>query len=91
MSYKEAVAYLDALGIDAMKDVKPSLERIQALCGALNNPETSVPAIHITGTNGKSSVARIATGVLGALGLSVGTFTSPHLQDVREQIGRAHV
>lgn len=86
MSYKEAVAYLDALGIDAMKDVKPSLERIQALCGALNNPETSVPAIHITGTNGKSSVARIATGVLGALGLSVGTFTSPHLQDVRERI-----
>src|SRR5687768_11236716 len=69
-----------------MKDVSPTLDRVQALCDALNNPEASVPAIHITGTNGKSSVARIATSVLGAVGLSVGTFTSPHLQDVRERI-----
>jgi dihydrofolate synthase/folylpolyglutamate synthase len=86
LSYEDAVAYLDALGVDAMKDVTPTLDRVKALCDALNNPEASVPAIHITGTNGKSSVARIATGVLGAVGLSVGTFTSPHLQDVRERI-----
>ena len=87
MSYENAVAYLDALGVDAMKDVTPTLDRVTALCDALNNPEASVPAIHVTGTNGKSSVARIATGVLGAVGLSVGTFTSPHLQEVRERIG----
>lgn len=87
MSYESAVAYLDALGVDAMKGVTPTLDRVQALCDALNNPEASVPAIHVTGTNGKSSVARIASGVLGATGLSVGTFTSPHLQDVRERIG----
>jgi dihydrofolate synthase/folylpolyglutamate synthase len=86
LSYENAVAYLDALGVDAMKDVTPTLDRVKALCDALNNPEASVPAIHVTGTNGKSSVARIATGVLGAVGLSVGTFTSPHLQDVRERI-----
>jgi dihydrofolate synthase/folylpolyglutamate synthase len=86
LSYDEAVAYLDALGVDAMKDVTPTLDRVRALCDLLNNPERAVPAIHITGTNGKSSVARIATSVLGAVGLSVGTFTSPHLQDVRERI-----
>ena len=86
MSYQEAVAYLDALGIDAMKEVKPSLDRIRALCEAMDNPQDSVPILHITGTNGKSSVARIATCVLGALGLSVGTFTSPHLRSVRERI-----
>ena len=86
MSYEEAVSYLDALGIDAMKDVTPTLDRIQALCDAMNNPEKAVPVIHVTGTNGKSSVARIATSLLGALGLSVGTYTSPHLQDVRERI-----
>ena len=86
MSYDEAVAYLDALGVDAMKDVTPTLDRVRSLCDALNNPEASVPAIHVTGTNGKSSVARIATSVLGALGLSVGTFTSPHLETVRERI-----
>jgi dihydrofolate synthase/folylpolyglutamate synthase len=86
LSYDEAVAYLDALGVDAMKDVTPTLDRVRALCDLLNNPELAVPAIHVTGTNGKSSVARIATSVLGAVGLSVGTFTSPHLQDVRERI-----
>lgn len=86
MSYEEAVAYLDALGVDAMKNASPTLDRVQALCDALNNPEAAVPAIHVTGTNGKTSVARIASAVLGAVGLSVGTFTSPHLQDVRERI-----
>ena len=88
MSYEEAVSYLDALGVDAMKDVTPTLDRVQALCDTLNNPEKSVPTIHISGTNGKSSVARMATSLLGAVGLSVGTYTSPHLQVVRERIAR---
>lgn len=86
MAYSEALAYLDALGVDAMKKLAPSTHRIEALCDLLNNPERVVPAIHITGTNGKSSTARIATDVLGAAGLSVGTYTSPHLQSVRERI-----
>ncbi len=86
MNYADAVAYLDALGIDAMKSATPTLARIQALCDALNNPQKAVPMIHVTGTNGKSSVARIVTALLGALGLSAGTYTSPHLQDVRERI-----
>jgi len=86
VSYREAVAYLDALGIDAMKDVKPTLDRIEALCEAMDHPQNAVPVLHITGTNGKSSVARIASSLLGAVGLSVGTFTSPHLETIRERI-----
>lgn len=86
MSYTEALAYLDALGVDAMKKLAPSTHRIEALCDLLNNPERVVPAIHITGTNGKSSTARIASGILTAAGLSVGTYSSPHLQSVRERI-----
>ena len=86
MSYPEALAYLDALGVDAMKKLAPSTHRIEALCDLLNNPERVVPAIHITGTNGKSSTARIATAILTAAGLSVGTYSSPHLQTVRERI-----
>lgn len=86
MSYKEAVDYLDALGIDAMKKLAPSTHRIEALCDLLNNPERHVLAIHITGTNGKTSTARLATSMLHAAGLSVGTYTSPHLQSVRERI-----
>lgn len=86
MSYEEALVYLDALGVDAMKKLSPSTHRIEALCDLLNNPERDVPAIHITGTNGKTSTARIATALLGAAGLSVGTYTSPHLQTVTERI-----
>lgn len=86
MSYREATAYLDALGIDAMKKLAPSRGRIEALLELMNNPQHNVPAIHITGTNGKTSTARIATSLLTAAGLSVGTYTSPHLQTVRERI-----
>lgn len=86
MSYTEAVAHLDALGVDAMKSMSPSLDRMKALCEAMGNPQHQFPSIHITGTNGKTSVARIVTSLLQELGLTVGTFTSPHLQTVRERI-----
>jgi dihydrofolate synthase/folylpolyglutamate synthase len=86
VTYEDATAHLDALGIDAMKSLKPSLHRIEALCEALDHPERQIPAIHVTGTNGKTSTARIAASVLAATGLSVGTYTSPHLQSVRERI-----
>jgi len=84
--FDEAQAYLDALGIDVMKRMRPNTERIEALCEALDHPERSVPAVHITGTNGKTSTAAIASSLLAATGLSVGTYTSPHLQTVRERI-----
>ena len=86
MSFGEAEAYLDGLGIDAMKSLKPSLDRIEALCEALNHPERAVPAVHITGTNGKTTAARMITSLLAATGLSVGTYTSPHLESVTERI-----
>ena len=89
MGYEEASAYLDDLGVDAMKKLAPSTHRIEAICALLDHPERVVPAIHITGTNGKSSTARIASSVLTATGLSVGTYTSPHLQTVRERISLA--
>lgn len=86
MSWEQASQHLDALGIDVMKSMRPNMARIEAICEALNHPERSVPAIHITGTNGKTSTARIAASILAAAGLSVGTYTSPHLQSVRERI-----
>lgn len=86
MSFKEAEAYLETLGIDAMKSMSPTLHRIEALCEALDHPERQIPAIHITGTNGKTSTAHIATSLLAATGLSVGTYTSPHLENVNERI-----
>ena len=86
MGYEEAIAHLDSLGIDAMKSTSPTLARIEAVCAALDHPERRAPAIHITGTNGKTSTARIATSILSAAGLKTGTYTSPHLQSIRERI-----
>src|SRR5918992_4790613 len=91
MSFTEAVSYLNSLGIDAMKAMPPSLHRIEALCEALDHPEATVPAIHVTGTNGKTSTVRIAAAVLEATDLRVGTYTSPHLQTIRERITRGNV
>lgn len=88
MGYAEAESYLYGLGIDAMKGMKPSLERIEALCEVLDHPERTVPAIHITGTNGKTSTARLASSLLSATGLSVGTYTSPHLESMSERVAR---
>jgi dihydrofolate synthase/folylpolyglutamate synthase len=84
--FESAEAYLDSLGVDAMRARRPSLHRIEAMLEALDHPERSIPALHITGTNGKTSTARIATSLLVATGLSVGTFTSPHLTSIRERI-----
>jgi dihydrofolate synthase / folylpolyglutamate synthase len=64
----------------------PGLERITALCELLGRPDQAYPAIQISGTNGKTTVAHMVTSLLGALGISAGTYTSPHLQDVRERI-----
>jgi dihydrofolate synthase/folylpolyglutamate synthase len=86
MGFAEASAHLEALGIDAMKSMAPSLHRIEALLSVLDDPEKKIPAIHITGTNGKTSVARITTSLLVAAGLKVGTYTSPHLGSMTERI-----
>ena len=86
MGFPEAIAHLDELGIDAMKRLRPNTARIEALCDILDHPEARVPAIHVTGTNGKTSTARIAASLLDAAGLSVGTYTSPHLVSVRERL-----
>jgi dihydrofolate synthase / folylpolyglutamate synthase len=86
MSFQEAQAHLEALGVDAMKTLTPTLQRIETLCEFLDHPERSAPAIHITGTNGKTSTARIASSVLAASGLTVATYTSPHLETIRERM-----
>jgi dihydrofolate synthase/folylpolyglutamate synthase len=63
-----------------------SLDKMTRLCAVLDDPQRAYPVIHITGTNGKGSVARMATALLRANGLSVGTFTSPHLERINERL-----
>ncbi len=66
----------------------PTLDRIRAWCDLLGDPERSCPVIHITGTNGKGSTAKILTELLMADGLTVGTYTSPNLARVNERLAR---
>jgi dihydrofolate synthase/folylpolyglutamate synthase len=61
-------------------------ERIVALLDLLGNPQRAYPAIHLTGTNGKTSTSRMVDALLRAFGLRVGRYTSPHLQSVTERI-----
>jgi dihydrofolate synthase / folylpolyglutamate synthase len=67
-------------------DLVPSLERIAALCQLLGDPQTAFAAVHVTGTNGKSSTTRMIERLLREHGLRTGRFVSPHLNDVRERI-----
>lgn len=59
-----------------------------ALMALLGDPQHDVPVIHITGTNGKGTVAAMITRLLRAHGLSVGTYTSPHLEVLNERLSR---
>ena len=66
--------------------IEPSLTRISALMDVLGSPQLSYPSIHVAGTNGKTSVARMVDALLTALQMRTGRTTSPHLQSAVERI-----
>ena len=63
-----------------------ALDRMNDLVSLLGDPQRSAPVIHITGTNGKTSTARMTDALLRSRGLRTGRFTSPHLVSFRERI-----
>ncbi len=65
---------------------KHGLYRMEAILEALGNPERGLKTIHIAGTNGKGSTAAMVTAFAKAHGLRVGTFTSPHMDSIKERI-----
>lgn len=66
--------------------IDPTLERMQAVTELLGQPQRSFATIHVTGTNGKTSTARMIEALLGERQLRVGRYTSPHLETMRERI-----
>jgi dihydrofolate synthase/folylpolyglutamate synthase len=64
----------------------PDLDRIVDLLDLLGDPQLGYPSIHITGTNGKTSTARMIDQLLRELGMRTGRHTSPHLEHVTERI-----
>lgn len=66
--------------------VQPRKERTARILTLLDDPQRTYRVVHITGTNGKTSTARIVEGLLRAHGLRTGLFTSPHLERFTERI-----
>jgi len=66
--------------------IDPSLDRVNALMTVLGDPQKTYPVLHIAGTNGKGSTARMIDALLTRMGLRTGRYTSPHLQLVTERI-----
>ncbi|HEX3427119.1 MAG TPA: folylpolyglutamate synthase/dihydrofolate synthase family protein [Acidimicrobiales bacterium] len=91
MELGDALAWLDShQNLERMlADVnrpRPDLGRMRRLMAVLGDPQDAYPVIHVTGTNGKTSTARAITTLLMTKGLTVGTFTSPHLEAVNERL-----
>jgi folylpolyglutamate synthase/dihydrofolate synthase len=66
--------------------IAPTLDRIAMLVSLLGDPHRAFPVIHVTGTNGKTSMTRMIESLLRERGLRTGRFTSPHLVSARERI-----
>ena len=64
----------------------PTLARVAGLTELLGDPQRAYPVVQITGTNGKTSTARMIETLLRELNLRTGRFTSPHLQSMNERI-----
>ena len=76
-------AYLRSLAVFGMR---PGLERVDALLGALGRPHERFRAIHVVGTNGKSSTTRYAEAILRAHGVRSGAYLSPHITGFAERV-----
>ncbi|MEX1046906.1 MAG: folylpolyglutamate synthase/dihydrofolate synthase family protein [Actinomycetota bacterium] len=83
MRFEEALAELNSRQPERMI---PDLKRITALDRLLGDPQLTYPTIHITGTNGKTTTARLITALACAHGLTTGTYTSPHLDSLCERM-----
>ncbi|RYV51755.1 bifunctional folylpolyglutamate synthase/dihydrofolate synthase [Pengzhenrongella frigida] len=67
-------------------DFEPTLDRVRAVCDLLGDPQKAFRTVHVTGTNGKTSTARMIDRLVREHGLRTGRFTSPHLTSPRERI-----
>jgi dihydrofolate synthase/folylpolyglutamate synthase len=90
MDLQRALAWLaDHVNLEtdpAPRAAARRLDRMRQLVELMGDPHAAYPVIHLTGTNGKGSTARMVTSLLSARGLSVGTYTSPHLERVNERL-----
>src|SRR3954454_11992155 len=82
-SYAEVSARLQARWPE--NKIDPTLDRVRRLVELHGDPQKTYPVVHLTGTNGKTSTARMVDSLLREAGLRTGRFTSPHLESVRKR------
>jgi len=83
MDFTEAVRYIESLSIQGWR---LGNARFEAFLARLGDPHLKYPCVHITGTNGKGSTTALVSSILRAAGYRVGTYSSPHVFDIRERI-----
>ena len=66
--------------------IRLDLARMRSLMRALGDPQAGLAAVHIVGTNGKSSTTRMCAAALTASGLRVGAYLSPHIVSLEERM-----
>ena len=85
MTWSAARAEEHLLGLELF-GMRFGLERMRRLLTALGSPQERFGAIHVVGTNGKSSTVRMTAALLEAHGVRTGAFLSPHLTSFAERI-----
>ena len=81
--HSEAEAWLEGL---SPWPEEFGLGRMHELLEALGHPERAFPAIHVVGTNGKTTATRTIAALLRAEGLRAGAYTSPHVLGWAERL-----
>ena len=81
-----AVIYAELLRRTPENDMQPRLDPVRMACDVIGDPQRAYPVIHLTGTNGKTSTARMIEAVLREHNLRTGRYTSPHLVSVTERL-----
>jgi dihydropteroate synthase len=83
MEFHEAMNFL----VDLRRfDPRPGVTATADLLARVGNPHEGPDCVQVAGTNGKGSTARMVESTLREAGLSVGLYTSPHLDDLRERV-----
>lgn len=82
-SYEEALNWIHSR---LRFGIKPGLTRMEMMMEKLNHPEKQIKTVHIGGTNGKGSTVTYLRNILQQAGLTVGTFTSPYIEQFNERI-----
>jgi dihydrofolate synthase/folylpolyglutamate synthase len=82
----EREIYQHILSRNPEHDFEPTLDRVREATDLMGSPQSAFKVVHLTGTNGKTSTARMVESLVREHGLRTGLFTSPHLTTVRERI-----